>query len=350
MSTQDLLDLIGETGHVGEIARLLAGFERRRSIRLGLVELIELANQTAGATYRYPNPDLALELSLAIGLLQREGHRLSLTEVGVQFLKLSETKLELSFAQSKMVFGLLLDDPTVVLQINSLLQHFGRGVSGVVEVKDVPATWSASDQTTARVLQQLKVIEEVGHNLRLNKTFEHLLPTSSVNATGLTEEALWKRLEAQRVRAREAEELVVIEEKKRLIRLGRRDLAALVVRISAENVLAGYDISSFEDDESHRLIEVKSSVGEAIRFEWSMREHDVASKYGPAYWIYFVPFANVLQNRTVPIWILRDPIDLIRVGRLTQTPASFAVSTVSGISAPRPSSRASLRKPLREWP
>ena len=349
MPTKDLLELIGEAGHVGEIARLLAGFERRRTVKLGSVELIELANQTAGATYRYPNPDPAVELSLAIGLLQRERHSLSLNEVGVQFLKLSDRRLELSSAQSNMLFGLLLDDPRIVLHMNSLLSHFGRG-AGWVEAKDVPATWSASDQTIARLLQQLEVLEEVGDSLRLNNAYEYLLPTSSVNVTGLTEEAFWKRLEAQRIRAREAEELVVREEKKRLIRLGRRDLSALVVRISAENVSAGYDITSFEEDESHRLIEVKSSVGEAIRFEWSMREHDVASKHCRAYWIYFVPFANVLQNRTVPIWILRDPIYLIRAGRLTETPSSFAVSTVSTISSPRPSSRQRLRNPLREWP
>jgi hypothetical protein len=186
--------------------------------------------------------------------------------------------------------------------------------------------------------------------LRLNAAFEYLLPTSSVGVTGLTEEGLWKRLEAQRIRAKKAEELVVIEEKKRLTLLGRPDLAALVIRINAENVFAGYDITSFEDDESPRLIEVKSSVGEAIDFQWSIREHDVASKNGPAYWIYFVPFANVLQNRTVPIWILRDPIDLIRRGKLIETPSSYAVCTVSGIAALIPRSKGILRHPLREWP
>jgi hypothetical protein len=219
-----------------------------------------------------------------------------------------------------------------------------------VETKDVPLTWNASDQFTARTLQQLEVLEEVGSTLRLKPDFEYLLPASSMTATGLTEEALWKRLDAQRIRAREAEELVVVEEKKRLARLGRRDLASMVVRISAENVFAGYDINSFEEDESERLIEVKSSVGEAIKFEWSIHEHDVASKRGPTYWIYFVPFANVLRNRTVPIWTMRDPIEMIRMGMLTEVAASFAVSTVTGISSQRSTSKAVLRDPLRQWP
>lgn len=349
MPTKDLLELISETGHVGELARLLSAFERRRTIKLGRVELMELANQTAGASYRYPNPESAVELSLAVGLLRKEGQRVSLTEAGVQFLKLSEKRFDLSFAQSNLLFGLFLDDLRIVSHINSLFRHFGRGASGPIEAKDIPAIWSASDQATARFLQQLGVLEERGGVLSLNYAFEYLLPTSSTDVTGLTEEALWKRLDAQRIRAREAEKLVMIEERRRLIRLGRRGLAALVVRISAENVSAGYDISSFEEDGSPRLIEVKSSVGGAIRFEWSIREHEMAAKHGQAYWIYFVPFANVLERRTVPIWILCDPIALIHTGKLVEVPSSFTVSTVTGISPASPRSKVELRDPLREW-
>lgn len=350
MATKDLLDLIVEIGHVGEVARALSAFERRRTISLGPVELVELANQTAGTTYRYPNPETAIELALAIGLLRSDGNFLSLTEAGVQFLKVGEAQIDLSLAQCSLIFGLFLDDPNVVLRINSLFQHFGRGIGGNIEAKDVAATWSTSDQHTSRFLQQLRVLNDEDGGLKLDPAFEYLLPTSSVDVTGLTEEALWKRLDAQRIRARRAEELVVLEEKKRLVHLGRRDLASLVFRISAENVSAGYDINSFETDESPRLIEVKSSVGKAIRFEWSLREHNLASDRRDAYWIYFVPFSTVLVNRTVPIWILRDPISLIQSGRLIEVPSSFTVSTLVAVSVTTPNSKAALRSPLLEWP
>src|SRR5437588_12258106 len=94
MPTKDLLELVSETGHVGDLARLLSAFERRRTIKLGRVALIELANQTAGASYRYPNPESAVELSLAVGLLRKEGPGVSLSEAGVQFLKLIEKRFE----------------------------------------------------------------------------------------------------------------------------------------------------------------------------------------------------------------------------------------------------------------
>lgn len=350
MPTKDLLDLITETRHVGEVGRVLSAFERRRTISLGPVELVELANQTAGATYRYPNPESAIELAISIGLLRSDDRYLSLTEAGIQFLKVGEAQIDLSLSQASLLFGLFLDDQNIVLHINSLLLHFGRGVGGDIEAKDVPATWSASDQDTSRLLQQLRVLNDRDGSLKLDQAFEYLLPTSSVDVTGLTEEALWKRLDAQRIRARKAEELVVIEEKKRLARLGRRDLASLVFRISAENVSAGYDINSFEADGLPRLIEVKSSVGKAIRFEWSLREHNLASDRRDAYWIYFVPFSNLLHNRTVPIWILRDPISLIRSGTLIEVPSSFTISTLTAISFIRPNSKVALRNPLREWP
>jgi len=237
----------------------------------------------------------------------------------------------------------------MALHIMSVFRQFAQAQSGRLEAKTLPAFWDDTTQNTARILQQIGIIEEHGATLSLNASFESLLPRYLLEIAALTEDALWTRLEAQRLRARESEELVVAEERKRLVRLGRRDLSELVVRVSAENVSAGYDIESFQEDGSSRLIEVKSSIGRAIRFEWSVRERETASVNRDRYWIYFVPAANVLKNRLTPIWMLRNPIELLRSRYLKEVPSMFFVS-VGPAAPPSRTRKLPTQDALQEWP
>ena len=327
MKTKELLELVEETGHIGELTRLLFVFKKRYTTRLGKIELIELANQTAGASYRYPKPEAALNVALAVGLLQKDHAFVILTETGKLFLRLQgDDKLALTIDQASLVLGLLLDDDRTGIYIGSLFRHFGHGASGRLEARSNPSTWDSSTQLIAKIFQQLGVLEDYNGKLCLNGVFEVSFPRHLLALTALNEQALWVRLEAQRIRAKQAEELVVLEEKKRLSKIGRQDLAKLVIRVSADNVSAGYDIVSFNSDGLPRFIEVKSSTGRAIRFEWSVREREVASENGERYWIYFVPLANILEKRTLPILMISDPIMLIGSGKLFETPSSFVVN------------------------
>lgn len=350
MPTKELLELVEETGHVGELSRLLSAFKQRRTRRLGKVELIELANQSAGASYRYPNPEPALKVAMAVGLLQRDKQGIFLTETGKLFLRLaSDNKMEVTTEQASLLLGLFLDDSSMNVCVGSLFRVFGKGSSGRLEAKSSPSGWDGLTQTAAKIFQQLGVLEEYDSKLCLNINFESIFPRYLLELIALDEQALWDRLEAQRLRARKAEELVLLEEQNRLVRVGRSDLANLVVRVSAEDVSAGYDISSFESDGSPRLIEVKSSSGRAIRFEWSIREREVASVNSSRYWIYFVPLANMLEKRNLPILMLRSPATLISSGKLTETPSAFVVSAVNARISPRTINAVGIRELLREW-
>jgi len=350
VKTKELLELVEETEHIGELTRLLFVFKKRYTTRLGKIELIELANQTAGASYRYPKPEAALNVALAIGLLQKDHEFVILTETGKLFLRLQgDDKLDLTVDQASLVLGLLLDDDRTCIYIGSLFRHFGTGVSGRLEARSNPSTWDSSAQIIAKIFQQLGVIEDYNGKLCLTGVFEVIFPRHLLALTALNEQALWDRLEAQRIRAKQAEELVVMEEKKRLSKIGRPDLAKLVIRVSAENVSAGYDIVSFNNDGLPRFIEVKSSTGRSIRFEWSVREREVASDNGTRYWIYFVPLANILEKRTLPILMICDPIKLIGSGQLLETPSSFIVNATLRLTSSA-SSAAGIREMLREWP
>ena len=110
MRRSELLELLIEIENVAELNRLLSAFNRRRTAKLGSVELMELAQQTAGANYRYPNPEPALELAVKIGLLQRSPRLVTLTELGRLFLRARRIQtFDISLQQAIMLLGLFLD-------------------------------------------------------------------------------------------------------------------------------------------------------------------------------------------------------------------------------------------------
>jgi hypothetical protein len=347
MEENELLDVLLETGNVAELNRLLSAFSRRRTAKLGSVELIELANHTAGADYRYPNPEPALRLAVRIELLRRAGRILSLTELGNTFVRARHVgDLDVSSQQATILLGLFLDDARMASNISDLINQFGKGTRDQLEAKTTPIGWEPEVQDTAKILQQLGMIAELDGQLFLSPGLEAVLPRTLLDRAALSEEALWKKLEAQRLRGRAAEEFVVLQEKRRLSQTGRRDLAEYVIRVSSENAGAGYDIQSFETDDSPRYIEVKSSIGKAVRFEWSSGERQFAKDNPEAYWIYFVPLSDLLQDRTVPIFMIRDPIALIRSKRLSEAASSFLVSEVARQALPR----VTRSEQLLEWP
>jgi len=136
-----------------------------------------------------------------------------------------------------------------------------------------------------------------------------------------------KRLERQRDRGDRAENKVLEFEQTRLIELKRPDLAKQVYRISVDDVAAGYDIASFNINSSARYIEVKSSIGSQIAFQWSEGEREKAHVEKGRYFIYFVPFSFSLPALSSPIIILRDPIALINSGRLIEEPCGYRVTS-----------------------
>jgi hypothetical protein len=179
-----------------------------------------------------------------------------------------------------------------------------------------------------RLLQQLGAISVSGDYYIIFRPFENLLAHLVIRTAKLTQAELLQRLERQRVRGELAEQKVLAIEKDRLTALKRPDLAAKVERISIDDVSAGYDIKSFEKNECPRLIEVKSSVGSQITFEWSAGERATAAKQGDCYCVYFVPFSFTLPDLAAPVVILRNPTELIRSGCLVETPRSFLVTEV----------------------
>jgi hypothetical protein len=334
-----LIGSLAEVGHVAEISRLLSAFRGRRGGVIGQRELIELANRTAGDGYRYPNPVPALALAQDLGLAFRRRYLIHLTSLGEQFVQLgADSSRALTGSQSKVIFGILLDDRDFRSSVSSILRRLHDDGNGRLVLRGASLPTDQDILQCAMTLQQLAVLDYVDGLLSLNREYEPLLVGNLVDMSGAHETTLWARLDAQRERARIAEEFVLEREKQRLNSLSRMDLAELVFRISAVNVLAGYDIESFEADGSRRYVEVKSSVGTKVRFEWSRLERHTAEELEDRYWIYFVPVAHLLP-RVDQILLIRNPVAHVERGFLSEDPSSFLVQErerVPGMERPMP--------------
>lgn len=118
-------------------------------------------------------------------------------------------------------------------------------------------------------------------------------------------------------------EMIALEaERRRLSLAGKPELAAAVRWTSRENVLAGYDIRSFEIDGSDRFIEVKATAGSARRFVVSPNEWRTALRLRSRYWIYLVTAVRSQPE----LHRLQDPVGLEEGGRLRREPHGWAVT------------------------
>ena len=317
---KNLTALLAEVDHVGEVARLLFPFKEDSRGEIGRAELIELANRTAGNSYRYPRGVPALRLAVSLGLVRLNRNLISLTSSGKHFVSRPFGQLtDLNLRQGKLVLALLLDDNQFRESIRKALTYFQNRSSGE-ERPNKPGN------DILRLLQQLGAVTLKKGEVEVNADFKEILRMDYEEPpVGLSESELLKQLERQRIQARAAEDFVVRTERQRLIQEGHPDLGKLVSRISSKNVSAGYDIISFDHDGSHRYIEVKSSVGRKMYFIWSRSERRRAKELGGQYWIYFVPFSYSLPKSLAPIVTIQHPISFIRSGQLIEQPVNWMV-------------------------
>lgn len=122
-----------------------------------------------------------------------------------------------------------------------------------------------------------------------------------------TLEQLLKQQEDQSRRGLEAEEFVLGLEKKRL-----PDLAQKIKRISDFDVAAGYDIVSYENNETEhydRFIEVKCYMG-SPHFFWSENESDVARIKADKYILCLVDYLRMGEPGYQPEFV-RNPYETI---------------------------------------
>lgn len=322
-NTLAILDAIE---HLGEIARLFLVLGRRGLQQTEEAALLEACKRTAGLSTRYPRPKAALAFAIRFGLLSSKQGVVRLTERGRLFFSKGEKlSLNLSVEQSKLLLGSLLDDLLVEEKVKTLFNHF-QLIKGELAARKNGLLASQDLHLFCRVLQQIGVLKSVGDYFVLAKSFDPIVESLIICSARLSQQELLNRLERQRKRGELAEEFVLKLERKRLLTHGCPALAARVERVSIQDSGAGYDIKSFEKNGNLRFVEVKSSVGGQIIFEWSEGERLTAKREQGAYYVYFVPFSFAVPNLDIPVVLIKNPIARIEQGMLVEFSSSYKVA------------------------
>ncbi len=129
------------------------------------------------------------------------------------------------------------------------------------------------------------------------------------SAKTMTINQLKARLEANSIAGAKAEEFVLAYEKKRINNTGLREK---IKQISDVDVGAGYDIVSFESNDSvsfDRFIEVKA-VTRQLGFFWSKNELEIAKLKGEQYYLYLVDLSKIGMPEYNPV-IIPNPAETI---------------------------------------
>jgi hypothetical protein len=327
VDTNPAMERLVEVEHLAEVGRLLSIFRDLGRSSIGQRELIELALNTAGLSYRYPRPRAALAIAAELKLIVQVKREVRLSRLGHAFAsRPTFNSTDISREQGKMLFALLLDCPSFRPHSAGVLRCLRRGEHDELYASPGLFIWNAHAGLMAKIMQQCGALAYHDELLFLDREFEALIPTDLFAPRGLSEEELYRRLETQRERAANAEELVVSLERKRVEAFGNPKLVEQVIRISTADVSAGYDVISVERDETPRFIEVKSSSGQHLRFEWSTGERRFAEENGDRYWIYFVPLAHIREARDLPVFMIQNPVVWIKKGALIEEATSWRVT------------------------
>ena len=127
-----------------------------------------------------------------------------------------------------------------------------------------------------------------------------------VHGGGLSVEDV-RREEEKRGKIGDEAEIAVLEYEKE--RVGP-EMADQVIHVAAHNTAAGFDISSFRQDEGEvsqmRLIEVKAVSPEDFRFFLTRNEYATAREHGDAYYLYLVPIRRG-RPEIAELVVLREP-------------------------------------------
>lgn len=140
----------------------------------------------------------------------------------------------------------------------------------------------------------------------------------------ITEKQLYVQLQQRKEMGNKGEEWVLDFEKRRIT---NPNLRPRIKRISTTDVSAGFDIISFDSNNStdlDRLIEVKTFQGNE-HFHWSHNEIEKATLYGEHYYIYLVD-VDCLDCEDYEPQMIQDPIKHIGVSdEWAKRPDSYLV-------------------------
>ena len=198
----------------------------------------------------------------------------------------------------------------------------------------LPAAPGSDDPKWKRNVRNVLQHRKTNGDIAWDKNGKYMIPSSEIIVSddsivvyqqskpkGSISEERFKAIQKTREKIGLAGENWVVEyEKSDLRNSGYIELATKVERVSKTNILAGYDVLSYEISGNEKFIEVKTTALSRLEFFLSANELDVARDLKNKYWIYFLSEIYGVPN------LVRIHNPVTEVGKmLTLTPINFRV-------------------------
>lgn len=244
------------------------------------------------------------------GLISMKGETVSLSVLGYKFLSANrERYFEITESQKQILAEKIIFKGAWSHHARELFGYFSANPrTALYELSTVDTSLQTNQNITIHFLKYLGILHQVNSLIQVNSKYSQLVYELTADSKAISEQQLEQLLMENRKLGAKAENAVVEFEKKRLLKIGKTIQSDLVKRISTVNAAAGYDIESFNGDTDDvfpdRLIEVKATTGDDIRFYWTINEREVSKKKKDKYWIYILTsFKEDQPRETLPITI-----------------------------------------------
>lgn len=249
-----------------------------------------------------------------LGIIKEKSGYLYPTGIGKELI--TSNNLETEFCRlcfKKIISDDLLDIATVHYNIN--INEY------IIEKQGFPVLAAVFRNT----LLQYHALQEYSGSLVISTEYESIFADYQKRyKTRMSLEKLKDQIEEQEKQGEKAEQFVLAFEAKRLINHLKVNN---IKRISTIDVTAGYDILSYEDNESlkfDRFIEVKSYKGNP-HFYWSQNEIETAKLYEEKYFIYLIDALKVDEPGYKPLIIRNPAVNIFESDSWIMNPTSYIV-------------------------
>lgn len=244
------------------------------------------------------------------GLISSKGNNVTLSTLGHRFLNVNRERFfEITEAQKHLMTERIVFKGAWDFHARTLFVNFyANPTTSLYELSTVETSLTTSQEVTIHFLKFLGVLQEQDSLIQVHKKYSQLVYELTADSKAISEQQLEQLLMENRKLGAQGENAIVEFEKQRLMKLGKNIQAELVRRISITDAGAGYDIESFDGttDEvfPNRFIEAKATIGDDIRFYWTINERRVAAEKKDKYWIYVLTsFREDRPSDSLPIMI-----------------------------------------------
>jgi hypothetical protein len=287
------LRCLGSLREIGEINKLLLLIENfsKEGIYESSIERVKRAFMESCVKGYISSFDDIVESARILGVIEKDNYHILLTSLGVRLLKINRKKhYEFSDKQCNVLINYLLFARSLLWeQINLLVREFSYN--------PITQNYERQQNTFSEFHCNLNVLflaSIIGlyDGLIINPKYTELLRKK---IRYMRNSQWWDKepTEEELAASKEAEILVKKAEIERLTLIGRSDLASNVDLVSDFDSTLGYDISSYEGNNSKidahdKFIEVKESSKARVMFCFTNNEMSTARKLKNKYDIYFI--------------------------------------------------------------